>query len=148
MRRLRLFEDFMDEGIIRKTTPNKERARSLIAESERKMHSLKEQLEKIGIKDENANDYVEHCYDIIMHLIRAKLYLEGYSVSGQGAHEAEISYLRVLKFTENDVRFMDQMRYFRNGMLYYGNVFDKEYADKALEFMNRACCRLKELLKT
>ena len=58
--------------------------------------------------------------------------LEGYNASGLGAHEAEVSYLRVLGFSENDVQFADQLRFFRNGMLYYGTMLDKEYAKIAI----------------
>ena len=47
----------------------------------------------MGIDDDNANSIVKDCYDIIMELIRAKLLLDGYSSSGQFAHEAEVSYL-------------------------------------------------------
>ena len=78
MRILKKFDEYLEEGKARKITPDYERAKSLIIESGRKQASLKEQKEKIGVKDENANDYVEHCYDIIMYLIRAKIYLELY----------------------------------------------------------------------
>ena len=54
-----------------------------------------------------------------MEIIRAKMLLRGYNASGYGAHEAEVSYLRNLDFNETDVQFLDQMRYFRNGMLYF-----------------------------
>ena len=145
MRHLKPFEDFVKEGVVKRITVNKERAKSLISEADRKTNSLKEQLEKIGIKGENANDYIEYCYNVIMNLIRAKLFLKGYSASGQGAHEAEVSYLRELGFTEKDVQFADQLRYFRNGILYYGTSLDKEYADKVLEFTKRVYRRLKEL---
>ena len=147
MRFPKLFEEFIKEGIVKRIAINKERARSLTKESERKMNSLNEQLDKIGVKDENANDYVEYCYDIISYLIRAKLYLEGYNASGQGAHEAEISYLRVLEFTEKEIQFADQMRYFRNGILYYGTALDKEYAEKIIDFTKRIYPKLKKILE-
>jgi len=147
MRHLKPFEDFIKEGVVKRLSINSERARSLIIESERKMRSLKVQLEKIGVNEDNANDYVEYCFDTIMNLVRAKLYLKGYSTSGQGAHEAEVSYLREMGFTEKDIQFADQLRYFRNGILYYGTSLDKEYADKVLEFTKKTHPRLKELLK-
>ncbi len=147
MRRLQTFDEFVKETVIRKIAPDTERSRSLVAEAERKMSSLRENLEKVGIKDENANDYVEHCYDIIMFLIRAKLYANGYSGSGQGAHEAEVSYMRVLGFEERDVEFMDELRYFRNRILYYGKKFDSEYANKVLAFLNKIYPILRSSLK-
>ena len=132
MRHLKPFEDFIKDGIVKRVSINSERAKSLISESERKMRSIKMQLEKIGVIEDNANDYVEHCFDSLMNLIRAKLYLKGYAASGAGAHEAEVSYLRELGFTEKDIQFADQLRYFRNGILYYGTLLDKEYANNSI----------------
>ncbi len=147
MRRLKTFEEFLKDGIVRKITPDKQRSESLSAEAERKRNSLKESVEKIGVKDENANNYVEYCYDIIMFLIRAKLFSGGYSSSGQGAHEAEVSYMRNLGFDEPDVRFADEVRYFRNGILYYGKTMDEEYANKVLNFLDKVYPVLRRLLK-
>lgn len=147
MRYLKKFDEYVKEGIVKKASINQERAKSLIIESERKMNSLIESLEKIGIKNENANDYLEHCYDIMMFLIRAELYLKGFSSSGQGAHEAEVSYLRAMEFNENEVEFIDQLRYFRNGIMYYGKSFDKEYAEKVVEFTKKIYLKLRKLIK-
>ena len=146
MKSLKLFEDFVKEGIVKRITQNKERAKSLIIESERKMRSLKKRLEKLGVNNENANDYVEYCYDLIMHLVRARLLLDGYSASGQGAHEAEVSYLRIMGFNEKEVQFADQMRYFRNGIVYYGTSLDAEYAEKTIEFAKKVYPKLKKML--
>jgi|SRR3989344_1858098 len=147
MKGLKLFKEYIQEGIVKRIKIDRGRAKSLATESERKMLSLKERLDKLGIKNENANDYVEYCYDIIMHLVRAKMYLDGYYASGQGAHEAEVSYLRVLGFNEKEIQFADQIRYFRNGILYYGTALDKEYAEKVLEFIKNMYPKLKEIIK-
>lgn len=147
MKALQKFEQFWAEGVVKRITPNRGRAMSLVAESERRMLSLREKLEKLGLKDENANDYVEYCYDTIMPLVRAKLYLEGYSATGQGAHEAEVSYLRLLGFSEKEVHFLDELRFFRNGILYYGNSFDAEYAKKVVDFTKKIFPKLKEIAK-
>jgi len=103
-------------------------------------------LEKVGITDDNANDYAEQCYDILMFLIRAKLYSQGYSSSGKGSHEAEVSYLRLMNVSEKEVAFMDELRYLRNGMLYYGKIVDEEYAQKAIAFAKKMQPRLKKLV--
>ncbi len=57
MRIVKKFEEYLEEGIVRKSFIDKERSRSLVIEAERKNNSLKENIEKIGPKDENANDY-------------------------------------------------------------------------------------------
>lgn len=143
---MKTFEEYIENGVMIRISPNTERAKSLLTEAERRMISLKERLEKIGVKNENANDYVEYCYDLIMHLVRAKLYLDGYYARGQGTHEAEISYLHILKVSEEEVRSLDQMRYFRNGILYYGTFLDAEYAEKVISFTKKMYPKLKELL--
>ena len=99
------------------------------------------------MRDDNANDFVEQCYDSIMHLLRAKMYQDGYNTTGQGAHEAEVSYMRLLKLNEREVQFMNQLRYYRNGILYYGSRMDKEYAEKVIKFTKKLIPLIKELLK-
>ena len=147
MSTLKNFEEYEKIGIVLKITPNKERAKNLLLESERRMKSLDEKIRKIGVKEENANDYVEYCYDIIMYLIRSLLYLEGYKSIGKGAHQAEVSYLRKLNFNEKDIRFLDRLRYFRNGILYYGDSFDSEYAKKVITFTKKIIPILRNRIK-
>lgn len=101
----------------------------------------------MGINNLNANDYVKKCYDILMELVRAKMLLDGLNASGLGAHEAEISYLRNLRFKEQEVQFADQIRFFRNGMLYYGTILDKEYAEKVIEFTKKNYFKLKRIIE-
>ncbi len=71
--------------------------------------------------------------------------LEGYNAAGQGAHEAEVSYLRVLNFKETDIQFANQLRYFRNGMLYYGTILDQEYAEKVIDFTKKNYIKIKKI---
>ena len=141
------FREFLNKGIIKKQTANKSRANDLIEESERKEKSLKEILNKIGLSNNNSNDILEYCYDILIGLIRAKLYLDGFKSSGEGSHEAEISYLKEIGFSETEAKVMDELRYFSNGIKYYGKRFDSEYAKKILKFSGETSIRLKHLFK-
>lgn len=147
MKAIRKFEEFLRDNTVKKQSIDKSRAEFLIKESENSYNNLLEMMQKIKLTDVNANDFVKSCYDILMELIRAKMLFEGYNASGFGAHEAEVSYLRILGFGETDVQFADQLRFFRNGMLYYGTVLDKEYAEKVLEFTKNKYSQLKEMVK-
>ncbi len=40
-------------------------------------------------------------------------------------------------FSDKDVNFANDLRFFRNGIMYYGKKFDKAYAEKVLEFTKR-----------
>jgi len=147
MRAIRRFDEFIKENIVKKQGVDRSRAEFLVKESENSYKILLEMVEKLKLEDNNANMFVKSCYDILMELIRAKMLLKGCNASGFGAHEAEVSYMRVLGFTENDVQFADQIRFFRNGMLYYGTQLDRIYAEKVIEFTKRLYPRLKEMVK-
>ena len=143
MKPIKEFEYYIKKGVVKKQSPNTSRANDLINESERKLSQIKRIINKIGIDNGNANDIIESCYDIIIYKIRAKMLLQGYNSSGFAAHEAEVAYLKNLGFNDLDISFVNQLRYFRNGILYYGKRFDKEYANKTLMFLNK----IKEKLK-
>ncbi len=147
MRAIREFDDFIKENIVKKQSIDKSRAEFLIKESENSYNNLLEMMQKIKLNDANANAFVKTCYDILMELIRARMLLEGYNASGFGAHEAEVSYMRILGFDEREVQFTDQMRFFRNGMLYYGTQLDRIYAEKVIEFTKMMYQKLKEIVK-
>jgi len=134
MRAIKKFGEFIKDKIVKRQSIDKSRAEFLVKESHNSYNNLLEKIQKIELSDNNANDFVKSCYDIIMEIIRAKMLLEGYNASGFGAHEA-------------DVQFADQIRFFRNGMLYYGTILDKEYAEKVIDFTKRIYHKLRQTIK-
>jgi len=145
MKVVKNFEEFLEEGTVKKITPDKQRAKSLILEAERKLKLLEKNITKIGLDDENANDYIEYCYNILIFVVRGKMLLQGYASAGQGAHEAEIVFTKKMGFKASEVEFFDQLRYFRNGILYYGKRFDAEYATKTITFTKQTYEKLKKI---
>lgn len=141
------FEEYVNDGIIRKCSINTPRAEFLIKETEKAFRGLNKRLEAMGIDEDNANSIVKDCYDTIMELVRAKLLLTGYSSAGQFAHEAEISYLKKCGFSDNAILFINDLRYFRNSITYYGKVLSVEYAEQVVEFTKRTYPKLKEMIK-
>ncbi len=137
MKLLKNFGKLLKEGKVKTQTPNKSRANFLIQEAKKTRLFLKKLIKNFEINNENSNSIIKLIYDIIMELIRARMLLNGFGTTGVGAHEAEVSYLKELGFSENEVQFADQLRYFRNGIIYYGKILDKEYAEKVLNFLNR-----------
>jgi len=136
------FNYYLKLGIIKKSSPDNSRAEFLTEEAETSLEGLNERIKIIGINNKNANSIIKDCYDIIMELIRAKLFSNGYSSSGNYAHEAEVAYLFELKFDEKIISFLNELRYYRNSVTYYGKILDKEYAEKVYDFLNKIIKRL------
>ena len=147
MRALKSFKEFIKIGIMRRRTPDFLRADSLLDEAEKRKKFIDEMSSKIGLNDENANYFIENSYDTLIELIRAKLFIDGFRASGEGAHEAEVSYMKDLGFSNKDIRFMNDLRYYRNGILYYGENFDSEYATKVLLFLKGIYPEIVKLLE-
>ncbi|MBI4453213.1 hypothetical protein HY636_01065 [Candidatus Woesearchaeota archaeon] len=141
------FEDYVNKRIIIKCSINKPRAKFLIDESEKTFRGLNKRLDVMGIDEYNANSIIKDCYDIIMELIRAKLFLDGYCSAGQFAHEAEVSYLKQQGFSDNEVSFLNELRYFRNSVTYYGKILGVDYAKLVVEFTKKIYPLLKAKVK-
>lgn len=146
MKPLKYFNDFLKEGIVRRQSPDKQRAESLLNGTKDEYDSLIEYVAKVGIHEKNANSAIKDAYDIIMELIRTKMLIEGFNASGLHAHESEVSYLRELKFPESEVQFANQLRYFRNGISYYGEKREPEYAKKVIDFLEKIYPKLLKLI--
>lgn len=142
---LKAFEEYLKEGTAKKQSPDMLRARSLAAESEESFRVLLSFVEKVGLSDGSANHVVKNAYDIIMELVRAKMLSDGFGTTGKGAHEAEVSYMAEIGFGSQDVEFANELRYFRNGIMYYGKRLDEEYARKVLAFLKRIYPVLKKM---
>ncbi|MEK6915650.1 MAG: hypothetical protein AABW89_03880 [Nanoarchaeota archaeon] len=136
------FEYYVQRRIIKKQAKDKSRAEFLINESEKSLKGLRKRFEVMGIDEFNANSIIKDCYDIIMELIRAKLLLEGYSASGSFSHEAEISYLAKLGLPDTEISFLNELRYFRNSITYYGKILDEEYAKKVYYYLDKIIHKL------
>lgn len=141
------FEEYVNKRIVRRISPDKPRANFLINESDLSFEGLKERVEKIGINSKNANSIIKDSYDIIMEIVRARLLLDGYSSSGEHAHEAEVFYLKKLGFSDNEVSFLNELRYFRNSVTYYGKILDKEYAEKVVKFLMDNHDKIRKIIK-
>jgi hypothetical protein len=141
---MREFQDYLKEGSVHKQTPNIERAYYLLDEAKEKKKFLNLITTKAIPKEKwNHNVICEQCYDIIMETIRAKMFIDGFKSS---SHEAEVSYLKILNFEEIEVKQMDELRYYRNGIKYYGIQLNLEYAEKTLIFLEKIHERLLKLV--
>ena len=141
---MKLFEEYIEDGVVKVQSPDFSRAKSLKKEAETSYKVLKEIIKTFGITSTNSNYIIKNAYDIIMELIRARMLKEGFNSVGKGAHEAEVVYLKKIGFKDSEIDFADQLRYFRNGILYYGKTFDEEYAHKVIDFLEKVYLVLTE----
>lgn len=135
------FEQFIEIGDVRKQHPDFSRADSLREEAAKRRAFLKELLEKLILKESNANYVIEIAYDLMIELVRARMLEEGFETR---SHEAEVSFLRRLDFSETELRLADELRRHRNKILYYGRNFGVPYAEQVLSFVESAYTRLQE----
>jgi hypothetical protein len=129
------FDYYLKEKIARKQSPNIPRAEFLIRETKKSFIGLKNRVEKLGIDEFNANSIIKDIHDIIIEKVRAKMLIEGYNTSGNFAHEAEVAYMKNLGFSEFEISFVNELRQSRNGINYYGKLYDKDYAKSCYEFL-------------
>lgn len=143
MRPLKDFEFYIKKGTIRKVSVDEYKAKSLVEDSTNKRDFLSKIMKKMSVDEINANFVVEQMYDIVMQIIRSKLILEGYKASGEGAHMVEVSYLRKLGFNEEEVIFVNNLRFFRNEIKYEGRKFELDYAIRVLNLVDKIILKLK-----
>ena len=114
---MKKFEEFISIGIVKKQTPNKQRALSLIKEVEEKKQFFGVTLQRIPPEEMHSNFIVDSCYDILMELIRAKMFIDGYNAGN--SHEAEVSYMVNLGFSESVI--MDA-KFFLNAAIWISRL--------------------------
>jgi len=143
---LKSFDEYIERGIAKKTTPDPNRSKSLEKESQKRMAFLNSLIKSMGITEGNSNYIVENSYDSVMEFVRSKMYGAGLTSSGEGAHEAEVAYTKKLGLSESEMRFLNEMRYRRNGILYYGKDCSAEYAKEVYDFIKLLYERFKSKL--
>lgn len=141
------FNYYIKEGIVRKHSPIIPRAEFLIKETQKSFIGLTERVEKIGINEFNANSIIKDIHDIIIEKIRAKMLLDGYNASGNFAHEAEVSYMRNLGCSDFEMSFVNELRQARNGINYYGKMYESNYAKLCYDFLIQLNPKLDSLFK-
>ena len=124
-----MFEDFIKEGSVRKVSPDRQLAKSLVKIALLRLKNL----EAMEITDENSFSVVENCYEAIRELIDALMSLKGFK---SYSHEANIEFLR--KFYSVNVGYanvnrIDRYRRIRNDIKYEGLLTTKFEANEILE---------------
>ncbi len=108
----------MDE--IFRVSKDKERAEDLY-------EMAKDRIELLNlIPKDKSYKIVEECYEIIKELLTALMYLDGYKTL---SHVKLIEYFsnNYEELEERQIKLIDTLRKFRNGIVYYGRKISREF---------------------
>jgi hypothetical protein len=144
---MKKFEEYIEKGKVKKVVPDLSRAKSIIEEAKNRKDFLRLMKTNIQLNDSTAIFFIENVYDLLIDLIRAKMFQDGYKAVGHGAHEIEIFYMNQLGFSEKQTMFMNSLRENRNKIKYYGQRFDAEYAKITLSFLEEMYGKLLGVIK-
>ncbi len=119
----------MEDGII-KTTPDREKAKSILKMVETTM-------EMIGTVDSRKypSNVLKEYYEVIRELLTVILLLDGYKTQGEGAHKKLIEYMRENygDFKGHEISLIDDLRMTRNRIAYNGFFVNDEYLERKMK---------------
>lgn len=120
------FEHFLETKEVRKSTPDKNLARSLIKD----MH---DRINKSMMLDIRVFSKIifENIYDALRDFCDALLALDGFK---SYSHQASISYLYKKGFDFSLLEEFDQLRYKRNSSKYYGEMVSESDTTRMKDF--------------
>lgn len=121
------FDTYVERGNVRERDAAPAVARDLYHRAQGKFRNM----ERLGIREETATDYLENVYETVKMLTQAFMALDGYSPYSHEAIVAyAIDYLGVDGATAN--RF-DKYRKLRNDVAYRGDVATEREAEEIRE---------------
>lgn len=122
------FRFYVENGLVRKTAPNKENASALMARADARLEYVRKQV----IAKDTAPFVFEDVYEVLREASQALMELQGFKPY---SHEAQIAFLRdVLKFPSHLVSTFDRFRILRNKCLYGAAYVSPETCRDALGF--------------
>ena len=131
------FEDFIKEGKVRKATPDRLMANSIIKNT---LEDLKF-LEMTKITELSKRKIVSNYYDSLRSLLEAISLLNGYKIY---SHEAFTYFLKeILNQDALPLKF-DRFRKIRNGLNYYGKSIQ---LSEAIEIIEELKTTINEIIK-
>lgn len=109
--------------MIIKTTPDKEKAKSII-----QLTREREDFVKTVDHRKFPTNAAENYYEIVKELSSALILLDGFKAVGENAHKDLIDFLENYKsFSEADIMFLNDLRIKRNNSSYEGKKIDPSY---------------------
>lgn len=119
------FQDFIENGKVRKGLPDIQLAKSLVGMSDNQL----EVVGRLEIDDKSASTIMSNLYEALREIVEAACAKKGYKVY---SHEAFTYFLKE-SGEELIAKKFDRLRIIRNNIHYYGKPAEKEsvLADKS-----------------
>lgn len=131
------FKDFIKNGTVRKTTPNKLMVGSIIKNTYDDLRFL----EGTKLIELSKRKLVSNYYDSLRSLLEAISLLEGYKIY---SHEAFTYFLRDI-FNEKVLSMkFNRFRKIRNGLNYYGKSIELKEAKEIIEDLKSVIKEVKQ----
>jgi len=131
------FEYYLKKKLVRKMSPNLERAKFLIKDGNERIRDA-----RTLDKNKLSKMIFEYIYDALRDFCDAILLIDGYK---SYSHEASISYLSKKGFDIATVKQLDNFRYKRNGSKYYGGQISFEEAKEIISFYLKTKIKFNQL---
>ena len=117
------FEEYIERGKIRKENKDPSQGRSLLKRSKSKFETM----EKLGINEETATDYLENIYEACKMLLQSVIAVEGLKPY---SHEAVIAYaIDELDLGMINANTLNRYRKLRNDISYRGEIATEKEAE-------------------
>lgn len=136
---MKYWEESQDE--IRKVSPDKEMARSLLKMIEVRMRAL-----EVMDRKEFSSLVVEGYYEVIKEAITALMAIDGYKTL---SHEVLIGYLKEFcpQFVDGEILFADDLRKLRNNVAYKGFFVPVDFVARNEARMRMIVSKILQILR-
>ena len=134
------WQECLEKGFVRKSTPDKELAKSLLKMAETRLHFIK----SIIIEQSNASIITGEAYEALREVCEALIATEGFKVY---SHECITSFIKEISKDEYSAIIFDRYRRVRNAINYYGRQVSSEEARQAVAEISELITKLKTSLK-
>ncbi len=136
------FEDFLRRGEVTKISVDKNLAKSLLEQAERRLRHVGKEI----IIEENRDFVIEDYYEALRTLADALLALRGYKTY---SHEAAIAQVQDDKdISQGVIESFDRLRRQRHGSRYYGTRLLLSDAEDTRRFAHDLAAKLKRKIET
>lgn len=135
------FGDYLERGKVREKSPDPSQAQSLLKRSESKFQTM----EKLGISEETATDYLENVYESCKMLIQSLMAAKGLKPY---SHEAVIAYaIDRLELDMVNANTLNRYRKLRNDIAYRGDIATTDEAGNIKELYHELKSEIGERIK-